>query len=117
MNDIDPAKMTEAERKILFTSFTQGMTPALPQRQTLARLLAPWLSAIRAQRGAGYDWKQIAEVCATNLKIKVSARTLERVMGAATGSANARRKARQRTAESSAIAPATPLPTSRPPSA
>jgi hypothetical protein len=90
MNDIDPAKMTDTERTALFASFTQGMTPALPPRQTVTRLLAPWIAAIRAQRAAGYDWKQLAQICDTKLQIKLSPRTLQNVVLATSKSRKAR---------------------------
>ena len=80
MSDIDPAKMTEAERRALFASFTKGMIPACPPRRTLIRQLTPWLSAILTERERGLDWKQLAEICATNLNIKVSPSTLERTV-------------------------------------
>ena len=94
----------------LFASFTKDLIPAAPTRRTITDQLAPWRDAIKADRARGLDWKQLAEVCATKLKIKVSARSLERVVGAATGPSNGRKKRRQRTAKPSANASTTPPP-------
>ena len=105
MNDLDPAKLTEAERQARFASFAQGMTPASPPRQTLGTLLAPWISSIQAQHALGFDWKQLAQICAKDLNIKLSARTLQNVVQSAAGARQKTPKAR-RSAKVAAVKPA-----------
>jgi hypothetical protein len=105
MNDLDPAKMTEAERQARFASFTQGMTPASPPRQTLVTLLAPWISSIRTQHAVGFDWKQLAQICAKDLGIKISARTLQNIVQSAGGAPERTSKTRRRRAN---VAPTKP---------
>jgi len=111
MSDIDPAKMTEAERRALFASFTKDLIPACPPRQTLIRQLTPWLPAILAERDRGLDWKQLAQICATNLKIEVSPSTLERTVRTLMQRTEGRRKKRKRGGATS-----TPIPPSDGPS-
>jgi len=80
MNDIDPAKMTDAERIAFFRSFTKDLPPTTPTRRAQADQIAPWIAAIRADRERGLDWKQLAKVCTDDLKIKISASSLQRIM-------------------------------------
>jgi len=108
MNDIDPAKMTEDERKALFASFAKGIAPSSPPRQTVTSQLAPWVSSIQEQRDAGYDWKQIAQMCAANLKIKVSAKMLQHIVRAANESADSAARRRRRSPKANAAAPTNP---------
>lgn len=80
MNDIDPSKMTEAERTDLFNSFAKDIEPARKPRETIAAKVAPWMAGIVAQRARGLNWKQIAALFDTHLKVKLSAGALERAV-------------------------------------
>jgi hypothetical protein len=83
LNVIDPAKMSDAERMTLFASFTKDLTPALQPRKTIAEQIAPWVAAIRDAHAKGFDWRQLSQVLATNLGIKVSPRTLPGIIAGA----------------------------------
>ena len=95
MNNIDPAKMTDAERMAYFASLTKDLIPTTPVRRSLAELVTPWIPALQADRARGLDWKQLAKVMNEDLKIRVTASSLERFVRDAARPARARKRVRK----------------------
>lgn len=113
MNDIDPAKMNEAERTALFRSFAKDVQPNLKPRETLAQKVAPWLGGIVAERNRGLDWKQLAAICETNLKLKISPGALQRAyrdLSRPEGAAKLIKKATRKRAAKAESKPASAAP-------